>query len=192
MEARQYAVVSYLTGPLAEFAERLRAELAPDQAHLLAHITALHPRPLAEESSVATGTLTDRALSESELAACAIVDQVCAQLAPIRISLGEVLTFAPAHPTVYVPVEDGARHLRYLNSLLKAEPFNSPDAWEYVPHLTLATLADIAATARASQIAAEHWGAYRGPREFLIEELSLVREDSPDHWLDLHTAPLGG
>ena len=188
MEARQYAVVSYLTGPLAEFAERLRAELAPDQAHLRAHITALHPRPL----SLAASPTLEGGTQECELAARALIDQLCAQLAPIRISLGEVLTFAPAHPTVYLPVEDGARHLRYLNSLLKAEPLNAPDTWEYVPHLTLATLQDNAASARASQTATERWRAYRGSREFLIEELSLVREDSPNHWLDLHTANLGG
>ena len=191
MEACQCAVVSYLTGPLAEFAERVRGELAPDQAHLRAHITALHPRALrgVAENPAKRGNAV---LSESERAACTIVDQACAQLGPIRISLGEALTFAPAHPTVYLPVEDGARHLRYLNSLLKRAPLDAPDAWEYVPHLTLATLADIAATGRAGQIAAEHWRAYRGTREFLIEELSLVREDSPDHWLDLHTAQLGG
>ena len=191
MEARQYAVVSYLNGPLAEFAERLREELAPDQAHLRAHITMLHPRTLLN-STESGHTRTTDALNQIEQSACAVVDRASEQLAPIRVSLGDVATFAPAHPTVYLPVEDGARHLRYLNSLLKEGTLNSLEPWEYVPHLTLATLPDNAAAARASQIAAAAWQAYSGPREALIEELSLVREESPDHWRDLHNATLGG
>ena len=191
MEARQYAVVSYLNGPLAEFAGRLRAQLAPGQAHLRAHITLLHPRTLPNPTETGIARVTD-ALIEIERAACAVVDRACAQMAPIRVSLGDVATFAPAHPTVYLPVEDGARHLRYLNSLLKMGPLDSPEPWEYVPHLTLATLLDNAAAARASGTASGAWQAYRGPREALIEELSLVREESPDHWIDLHHANLGG
>lgn len=187
----QYAVVSYLNGPLAEFAQGLRRHLAPDQAHLRAHITMLHPRYLPNSLETWQRTATS-SLTEAERAACAIVDRACAQLASIRVSLGDVATFAPAHPTVYLPVKDGARHLRYLNDLLKSGPLNSPEPWEYVPHLTLATLPDNDSTVRAGLIAAEHWRAYRGPREFLIEELSLVREDSPGRWLDLYTASLGG
>jgi 2'-5' RNA ligase len=108
------------------------------------------------------------------------------------VSLGDVATFAPAHPTIYLSVEDGARHLRYLNSLLKEGTLNSPEPWEYVPHLTLATLPDNAAAVRACQLAAAAWQDYRGPREALIEELSVVREESPNRWLDLHNAHLGG
>ena len=191
MEARQYAVVSYLSGPLAEFAECLRAELTPDHAHLRAHITVLHPRLLVNPAEYRPATKSP-ALSALELAACAILDQACAPLGPIRVSLGDVASFAPAHPTIYLPVEDGARHLRYLNSLLKAGPLNSPEPWTYVPHLTLATLPDNETAVRACEQAGAAWQAYRGPREFLIEELSLVREDSAGHWLDLHTASLGG
>ena len=192
MEARQYAVVSYLNGPLAEFAERLRARLTPGQAHLRAHITMLHPRLLAVGPAVSAPQVKNLAFTEHEIAACAIVDRASAQLAPIRVSLGDIATFAPAHPTVYLPVEDGARHLRYLNSLLKVGVLDSPEPWEYVPHLTLATLADNAAAFCASQVAAAAWQDYRGPRAALIEELSLVREESPDRWLDLHNANLGG
>jgi 2'-5' RNA ligase len=151
----------------------------------------LHPRPLPNLTETRRTRALD-ALDEIESAACAVVDRACAQLAPIRVSLGDVATFAPAHPTVYLPVEDGARHLRYLNSLLKAGPLDSPEPWEYVPHLTLATFPDNAAAARAREFAAAAWQEYRGPREALIEELSLVREESPDRWLDLHNANLGG
>jgi 2'-5' RNA ligase len=169
----------------------VRAELAPDQKHLRAHVTTLHPR-LLSSANLERSTIPQDSLTQIERAACAIVERAAGQLAPIRVSFGEVTTFSPAHPTVYLPVEDGARHLRYLNGVLKSGPLNSPDPWVYVPHLTLATLPDNDAAVSASHRAAEKWHAYRGPCEYLIEELSLVREDAPDGWLDLYSVRLGG
>src|ERR1051326_5007953 len=109
MEARQYAVVSYLNGPLAEFAVRLRAELAPGQAHLRAHITLLHPRTLPNPTETGIARVTD-ALIEIERAACAFGARPGPEGAPIRGARGAVAPSAPPHPPVFLPAEAGARH----------------------------------------------------------------------------------
>ena len=183
MDAPRYAVVSYLGGEIAAFAERIRRQLAPGQAHLRAHVTSLRPRVLVRSETQNADSL--------EAAAIVIVEQAARQLGPIRISLGDVAYFLPNHPTVYLPVEDGARHLRYLNGLLTVGVLVAADDWPYVPHLTLATLANSAETSRAREAATQEWKKSSGERQALLSELVLVREEGPERWTDVHTVVLG-
>jgi 2'-5' RNA ligase len=180
--AQQYAVVCYLSGELAEFAATLRSRLNPKLAHLRPHITLLSPRLL----EVAAGQCAE----PPETEAISAIEDLARQLAPVRISLGAVKTFLPNHPTVYIEVEDGARHLRYAHGLLKRHPFSAADQWPYVPHLTLATLNTVAEVEAADQVAAAEWATYPGERGTMLSEVSLVREDQPERWTDLATVSL--
>jgi 2'-5' RNA ligase len=175
-ETAQYAVVSYIAGLLADFAGQLRQQLAPEQSHLRAHVTLLPPRSLAVGETVAAEAV--RAL--------------CRRWAPLRISVDRVETFLPLHPTVYLRVDHGARHLRSIYESLNAGVLTAADPWPYVPHLTLATLPDAARTEAAFLRAAEQWRQYSGEREFMLQEAVLVREESRDRWLDIEVFTFGG
>lgn len=171
----QSAVVCYLNGDLAKFAETLRSQLAPEQSHLRAHITLLPPRLIKTHADGAHAAATE-ALRSAGL-----------QLAPLRISLDHVESFLPLHPTVYLRVHHGARHLRSIYETLNSGDFAVDDPWPYMPHLTLATLPDARQTRAALAQAEQHWQRYQGEREFTLTEMTLVREDTPEHWTDIET-----
>ena len=172
----EYAVVAYVDGALAKFAEALRARLAPQQSHLRAHITLLPPR----------------ILGGSEMAAVEALKALCRGMGPVRISVDQVETFLPLHPTVYLRVLHGGRHLRSIYDVLNSGALNASDPWPYLPHLTLATLPDATHTEAAFAQAAAQWNTYTGDREFILSEATLVREESPDRWTDIESVNLGG
>ena len=167
----QYAVVCYLNGGPAKFAESLRAQLAPQQSHLRAHITLLPPRLIP-----AGETLAAQALHAAG-----------SGLGRLRISFDEVQSFLPLHPTVYLRVHHGARHLRSIYETLNAGYLAAADPWPYVPHLTIATLSDALQTRSALAQAVTQWQKYAGERELTLNQMTLVREDTPEHWIDLDT-----
>jgi len=171
----QYAVVCYLDGDLAKFAEGLRSQLAPQQSHLRAHITLLPPRLIPPDNESGNGG-AGKALRSAGL-----------QLAPLRISLDQVESFLPLHPTVYLRVHHGARHLRSIYETLNTGDLAAADPWPYLPHLTLATLPDAGQARAALAQAQQHWQRYEGERELTLIEMTLVREDTPEHWTDLET-----
>jgi len=82
--------------------------------------------------------------------------------------------------------------LRYLNGLLTTGVLAAADDWPYVPHLTLATLANADETGRAHEVAAKEWSKFAGQRQALISELVLVREEATEHWIDLASVTFGG
>src|SRR5438067_4417997 len=99
--APQYAVVCYLAGDLSTFVESLRRELAPEQAHLQAHITLLPPRRL----------------QISEEKAVALIQATAESRAAIPVTIAEKPeTFLPVSPTIYLPVAGGDRKSTRLNS----------------------------------------------------------------------------
>jgi len=174
MQKQRYALVAYVNGPAGEFVESLRRELHPDLPHLAAHLTILPPRMLQ-------GT---------ESSALQVVDQVCGQTEPFEVTLGEVCTFAPVTPTVYIQV-DFAACMCDLHGILNIEALAFEEEWPYIPHMTIAKLAGEAAARHAFQLASERWAGYRGSRRILLESLVFVREESPNCWVDLAQVRLG-
>ncbi len=88
MQTPRYALVAYVRDPAGEFVERLRQELHPDHTHLPAHLTILPPRCLLGD----------------ELAALELLEEVCSHADPFEITLGEVESFVPVTPTVFIRV----------------------------------------------------------------------------------------
>ena len=105
MQTRRYALVAYLKNPAGEFVENLRRELHPDFPHLAAHLTILPPRPL----------------QGSEDSALQVLERICGHEEPFHVNLGEVETFIPVTPTVFIRVEDGATRMRELHGKLNTE-----------------------------------------------------------------------
>jgi len=179
MQNLRYALVGYVKGPAGEFVENLRRELHPDLPHLAAHLTLLPPRLLH-------GT-------ESE--ALQLLERICGEAEPFEVALGNVETFTPVTPTVYIRVSQAASRMCQLHDQLNTQTLECREEWPYVPHLTIAKMAAGHAVENAFHMASERWDRYTGSRRILLERLTFVREevrqDGHNCWLDVAPVPLG-
>jgi 2'-5' RNA ligase len=175
MQTRRYALVAYLKNPAGEFVENLRRELHPDFPHFAAHLTILPPRPL----------------QGSETSALQILERICGPEEPFHVTLGEVETFIPVTPTVFIRVEDGATRMRELHGKLNTEVLQFQEEWPYIPHVTITKMNAEQPARSALEIARQGWHAYHGIRRILVEKLTFVREDSLNCWVDLAPVLLG-
>jgi 2'-5' RNA ligase len=175
MQNPRYALVGYVKGPAGEFVENLRRELHPDLPHLAAHLTLLPPRPLH-------GT---------EASALQLLERICGETEPFEVTLGDVETFTPATPTVYIRVSQSAARMRELHDQLNTQALECREEWPYIPHLTIVKMAAGHPVENAFQLARERWAGYAGSRRILLERLTFVREDGQNCWVDLAPVPLG-
>ena len=176
MPSLRYALVAYIKSPVGEFVEKLRRELHPELPHLAAHLTLLPPR----------------LLQGTEAAALQGLARVCGQVEPFEVVLGDIETFIPATPTVYIRVAHGARRLQELHDQLNKEVLPFAEEWLYIPHLTIVKMATEDAAEKALKIARERWRQYSGSRRILLDRLTFVREDAQNCWVDLAPVLLGG
>src|SRR6266436_1986892 len=113
VQNQRYALVAYVKNPIGEFVESLRTELHPELPHLAAHVTLLPPRFLS-------GTESD---------AIEAVEKVCTEVEPFEVSLGEVETFIPVAPTVFIRVAHAAYRMRELHDLLNVNGLACNEEW---------------------------------------------------------------
>jgi len=176
MQKTRYALVGYVRSALGEFVENLRRELHPELPHLAAHLTLLPPR----------------LLSGSEDSALQMLEKVCGEENPFEVELGNVETFVPITPTVYIRVDGGASRMCELHRRLNAEAaLVFGEEWPYIPHMTIAKMNGEQAAQTAFRIARERWSQYHGSRRIQLERLSFVREDAQNCWVDLAPVRLG-
>ena len=175
MDPLQYAIVAYLRDPVGGFVEGLRAEVHPKHAHLPAHISILPPRPLRGTEAEALETM----------------EYVCQAIQPFEVGLGEVATFLPLTPTVFIRVAHAAYRMRELHDRLNVGPLHADESWPYMPHLTIAKMDSPGEATRVLEEARERWENCRCPRRVLIGELTFVRQVATDRWLDIAPVPLG-
>ncbi|MGA7473492.1 MAG: 2'-5' RNA ligase family protein [Candidatus Sulfotelmatobacter sp.] len=176
MPSLRYALVAYLKSPVGEFVENLRQELHPALPHLAAHLTLLPPRPLQ-------GT---------ENAALVVLARICGQAEPFEVTLGDMGTFAPTTPTVYIRVAHAESRLRELHDQLNTQVLAFAEEWPYTPHLTVVKMPTEEEAEQALEIARQRWQEYAGSRRILLDRLTFVREEAQHHWVDLAPVPLGG
>ena len=169
-----YAAIAYVRSPVGIFVEELRRDLHPAHTHADAHLTVLPPRPLR-------GT---------EQQALAVLREVCQTFAPFEVVMGDVESFVPITPTVFLHVARGAYRMRELHDLLNRSALDYQEPWPYMPHLTIVKT-DTAEEAQKVQVTArERWKAYRDIRTIRIGSLTLVKGNG-ERWVDLATVPLG-
>ena len=176
MPTPRYALVAYLRNPVGEFVERLRRQVHPQLPHLAAHLTVLPPR----------------VLQGSELSARETLEEVCSQVEPFTVTLGEVETFCPLTPTVFIRVAHAAYRMRELHDRLNTQALTAQEEWPYMPHLTIVKMGAETQAQQAYQIASQYWTHFEGSREILVSELTFVREEETNCWVDLAGVPLGG
>jgi len=178
MQMPRYALVAYLKNSAGEFVENLRRELHPDLPHLAAHLSILPPRPL----------------QGSESSALQLLQRICGNEEPFEVTLGDVETFIPVTPTVYIRV-DAAERMSQLHSKLNTEVLAFNEEWRYIPHLTIVKMSAEQPAQTAFQVARKRWSQYSGSRRILLERLTFVREevrdDAPNCWVDLAPVLLG-
>jgi 2'-5' RNA ligase len=170
----RYALISYVHNPVGEFVENLRRELHPTTAHMAAHLTILPPREL----------------HGSEAKAIEFLDEACSRVIPFDVELGDVETFLPTTPTVFIQVARFAYRMRELHDQLCANGMGYPESWPYIPHLTIVKTEHNQQAQEAIAIARQRWSEYTGPRRVHVGELMFVRETG-DLWNDVAAVQLG-
>ncbi len=176
MQSPRYALVAYVKSPVGEFVENLRRELHPNLPHLAAHITFLPPR----------------LLQGTEATALQMLARICSQAEPFEVTLGDMQSFVPTTPTVYIRVTSGASRLQELHDQLNKQTLSFAEEWPYIPHLTIVKMATESMAEKALRVAREHWRQYSGTRRILLDRLTFVREDAQNCWVDLAPVRLGG
>ena len=174
MPSSHYALVTYVRNPVGEFVEELRRELHPTTAHMPAHLTILPPRELVG----------------SEAAALEFLEEACGRVVPFNVELGDVETFLPTTPTVFIQVKRAAYRMRELHDQLSGKGLGAEENWPYIPHLTILKTAQDEEARAAYLIARDRWSRFSGPRQVRVEELMFVREDD-GYWQDVALVPLG-
>ncbi len=169
-----YAVVAYVRSPVGIFVEELRRELHPAHTHADAHLTILPPRPLG-------GT---------EQQAIDFLQEVCRSASAFEVAMGDVETFIPLTPTVFLRVARGAYRMRELHDKLNRSVMAFEEPWPYMPHLTIAKMDQTDEASRVLGIARQRWQSYKGSRDVRIASLTFVK-GTGERWLDLASVPLG-
>src|SRR5437016_12057075 len=105
MSGLRYALVAYIRNPVGEFVEKLRRELHPELPHLAAHLTILPPRLLRGSEDTVIQDLAE----------------ACREAEPFEVALGEVETFIPVTPTVFIRVAHAAVRMQELHDRLNRE-----------------------------------------------------------------------
>lgn len=170
----RYALVAYVNHPVGEFVESVRRELHPHLPLLAAHLTVLPPR----------------CLRGSETAALEMLDEICSHIQPFEVTLGDVETFVPVTPTVFIRVARAAYRMRELHDQLNTGVLAAEEAWPYMPHLTIVKLSAEEHADQASEIARQHWARYKDGKQIPVERLTFVREQESG-WVDLAPVHLG-
>ena len=174
MASSRYALVAYIHHPVGQFVENLRQELHPVTTHMAAHLTILPPRELC-------GT---------EEAALEFLEEACSRVVPFDVEMGDVDTFLPTTPTVFIRVKRAAYRMRELHDQLSVNGLRCKEAWPYIPHLTILKT-DLDQQARDAAVAAqERWDQFPGSRTIHVDELMFVRENG-GVWQDVAPVPLG-
>src|ERR1700694_235977 len=126
MPTARYALVAYVRNSVGEFVERLRRQLHPELAHLAAPLTVLLPR----------------SLQGRELSARETLEEICRQVEPFVVTFGDVETFCPLTPTVFIRVAHAAYRMRELHDRLNTKALAGVEEWPYIPHLTIVKMSE--------------------------------------------------
>jgi len=174
-QKQRYALVAYVRDAVGEFVESLRRELHPELPHLAAHLTLLPPRYLTGDEPSAVETL----------------EELCKDVEPFEVSLGEVETFIPVTPTVFIRVAHAAYRMREVHDLLTVNGLACNAEWPYMPHLTIVKMGAEDQAQHAYRVARNRWADFNQCRCIEIRDLTFVREAAQNRWVDLAEIPLG-
>jgi 2'-5' RNA ligase len=169
-----YAAVAYVRSPVGIFVEELRRELHPAHTHADAHLTVLPPRPLRGTEQEALGVLSE----------------LCQTVPAFDITMGDVESFVPITPTIFLRVARGAYRMRELHDLLNRGALDYQEPWPYMPHLTIVKADTEDEAEKVEAIARQRWKAYTDTRTVRLSSLTFVKGNG-ERWVDLAKVHLG-
>lgn len=169
-----YAAVTYVRSPAGMFVEAMRRDLHPAHTHADAHITILPPRPLQ-------GT---------EAEAIVQIGEICRTIDPFVVTMGDVETFIPTTPTVFIRVAHGAYRIRELHDRLNRGALHYAEPWPYMPHLTIVKMDTVTEARKVVSLARPRWDGCEDSRRIRIDAVTFVKGVG-ERWLDLAEIPLG-
>jgi len=169
-----YAAVTYVRSPAGVFVEEMRRDLHPTHTHADAHITILPPRTLS-------GT-EEKAIQQLE--------SVCRTIAPFEVTMGDVESFVPVTPTVFIRVTHGAYRFRELHDRLNTGALHCDEPWPYMPHLTIVKMDTVDEARKVVGLARPRWDGCDDSRKVRIDTVTFVKGVG-ERWMDLATIPLG-
>ena len=112
--------------------------------------------------------------------------RVAARFSSVHLSLGPAATFWPATPVVYLAVGGDVDDVARLRTAVATGPLDRPDAWPFVPHVTLAEDTDPEVIP----------GLVRGLAGFqadvVVERVHVLLEGEGRIWEPIADALLGG
>ena len=170
-----YAAVTYVRSPAGMFVEEMRRDLHPAHTHADAHITILPPRPL----------------SGTEPEAIEQLQEVCRTVRPFEVTMGDVESFIPTTPTVFIRVAYGAYRIRELHGHLNQGALLYSEPWPYMPHLTIVKLDTIEEARKVICLARPRWDRCEDSRRIRIDSVTFVKGNG-ERWMDLAAIPLEG
>ncbi len=168
-----FALVSYFSGPLAEYLTRLRSELVAD-CEAKAHLTVLPPRPIRGSAEDAMRGVFDSLQDFS----------------PVLVELGDIAMF-PDSRVIYVSVKTGQVELERMHDALNTGDVAYEEPFPYHPHITLAQDLLPEEIMTVLERARKHWIDWPHPRSFVVEKLTFVQNTFANRWRDLDEIHLG-
>jgi 2'-5' RNA ligase len=175
MSKARYSLVAYVNQPVGEFVAQIRRKVHPDLPHLPAHLTVLPPRILPGSDTSALETL----------------EEICSHVEPFEVMLGEVETFIPVTPTVFIRVACARPMLDLHNQLQAMHTLDGREEWPYLPHMTIVKMTTEAQAQEAYVLARRRWVDFDCCRSVLVKQLSFVREQPDKSWVDVAGVALG-
>src|ERR1700681_660195 len=152
-----FSVVAYVPQPLAGFIEQLRQEIQPG-CTARSHLTCLPPRPLDIPLEQVRSRL-ESALRDKHA---------------FRVELCDVRVF-PVSAAVHLSLCAGWTEAARIHKALHCGDLSCMEFFEYHPHVPLAQDLDPPCAAGVLELAERRWSEYSGPRDFVVDYVTLVQ-----------------
>ena len=104
--------------------------------------------------------------------------------------MGDVETFIPSTPTVFIRVAHGAYRIRELHDQLNRGSLQYSEPWPYMPHLTIVKMDTADEARKVVGLARPRWDSCENSRKIRVDSVTFVKGNG-ERWIDLATIPLG-
>ena len=81
--------------------------------------------------------------------------------------------------------------MRELHDQLNTKALAAQEEWPYMPHLTIVKMSANPRRSRLIELLVSAGAHFEGSRDIQVSELTFVREDEQNCWVDLGGVPLG-
>jgi 2'-5' RNA ligase len=173
-----FALVSYLSGPLAALLDEIRHDFAPG-SRAKAHLTILPPRSLF---SFGNPTAIPEALGQLRTS--------LQDFSPFTVELGDIEVFSGTN-VIYVSIQSGFAELERMHRSLNVGCLMFEEPHTYHPHVTVVQELEPADVLNAAQFARWRWSECKHSRAVHVDRLTFVQNTLENTWTDLASLELG-